>query len=104
VFLALQRLRSKKGQQRILWIDSISINQKDEAEKTVQVSNMGQIFARAKRVNIWLSRATSAMEGAFEYLRLADGPEIQMPRIPDGMVFYNLVVCWWKFLLTLQLL
>ena len=37
-----------------LWIDSICINQADEAEKSGQVQMMGDIYRRARRVIIWL--------------------------------------------------
>ncbi|KAH8662565.1 heterokaryon incompatibility protein-domain-containing protein [Xylariales sp. PMI_506] len=86
VFLILQRLRSTKNKERILWIDSISINQADEDEKAAQVSSMGRIYRNAKRVNIWLSHATAAMQRTFEYIRLASGPEVQFPPIRDGLV------------------
>ncbi|KAK7911998.1 hypothetical protein PG985_014479 [Apiospora marii] len=61
VHLALRRLRSDQGQQRTLWIDALSINQQDEAEKTAQVSEMGLIYTRAKRVNVWLGYPTEVM-------------------------------------------
>ena len=38
------------------WIDQICINQRDVAEKGAQVRLMGQIYAQAVRVKIWLSR------------------------------------------------
>ncbi|KAI8649715.1 HET domain-containing protein [Fusarium keratoplasticum] len=87
VSLALRRLRSNLGKHRTIWIDSICINQKDNAEKAAQVSNMGSIYAQATQVNIWLSRPTPAMKAAFEYLRLTTGPELQFPRIPDSQIF-----------------
>lgn len=87
VFQALQQLRSTRGRQRMVWIDAICINQKDQAEKTMQVSMMGDIFSRAQRVNIWLSRPTEAMKVAFEYIRLSTGPESKFPNVPNGMRF-----------------
>jgi hypothetical protein len=41
-------------QSRILWADSICINQEDVAEKGNQVSLMGQIYSKANRVLICL--------------------------------------------------
>ncbi|KAK6836659.1 hypothetical protein PG987_007154 [Apiospora arundinis] len=80
VEMALRRLRSSKGRQRILWIDALSINQQDEAEKSAQVSQMGLIYSQAKRVNIWLGRATTASTGkVFEFLRLMT--ENKAPRV-----------------------
>ena len=37
-----------------LWVDAICITQSDEVEKAEQVAQMGQLFANAKRVIIWL--------------------------------------------------
>lgn len=39
---------------RMLWIDAICLNQKDETEKTQQIPLMGRIYSDAKRVHIWL--------------------------------------------------
>jgi Heterokaryon incompatibility protein (HET) len=39
---------------RWLWIDAICINQADEAEKSIQVGMMGDIYQNAKRVVVWL--------------------------------------------------
>lgn len=39
---------------KTLWIDGICLNQKDEEEKTDQIRVMGQIYAYAKKVHIWL--------------------------------------------------
>lgn len=89
VFQALRQLRSRKGLQRIIWIDAICINQKDQAEKTAQVCMMGDIFSRAQRVNIWLSRPTEAMLATFQYVRLADGPELVFSHVSDGIHFHT---------------
>ena len=48
------RLVDKK---RIFWIDSISINQADDEEKSEQVQQMGRIFSASSKVVIWLGRA-----------------------------------------------
>lgn len=86
VFQALRQLRkSRKGGRRILWIDAICINQNDQAEKTVQVSMMGNIYARAHRVNIWLSHSTEAMRAVFEYVRLSTSTKLSFDKVSDGM-------------------
>ena len=41
----------------LLWIDQISINQEDEAEKSEQVDIMGQIYRNAEEVLVWLGPA-----------------------------------------------
>ncbi|KAF2490507.1 HET-domain-containing protein, partial [Lophium mytilinum] len=40
-----------------LWIDSISINQKDVDERNAQVRIMGDIYRKSKMVFIWLGSA-----------------------------------------------
>lgn len=37
-----------------LWIDSVCLNQRDQAEKDQQIPLMGQIYAHAGNVHIWL--------------------------------------------------
>jgi hypothetical protein len=36
------------------WIDAICINQQDDAEKDLQVQNMGRIYSQAEHVLAWL--------------------------------------------------
>ncbi|KAH7417784.1 heterokaryon incompatibility protein-domain-containing protein [Cadophora sp. MPI-SDFR-AT-0126] len=91
VFQALRQLRSGKGQRRNLWIDAICINQKDQAEKTSQVSMMGNIYARADRVNVWLSRSTEAMRALFEYVRLSTGSKLSFDRVSDAVLKDGLI-------------
>ena len=50
---ALRRLR-RTNDIRTLWIDALCINQRDNAEKSVQVSRMGEIYERAQQVVVWL--------------------------------------------------
>ncbi|RYO97939.1 hypothetical protein DL765_010984 [Monosporascus sp. GIB2] len=45
-----------KNESRILWIDAICINQKDEKEKDVQIARMGDIYKNAQRVRAWLGK------------------------------------------------
>ncbi|KAF2680025.1 hypothetical protein K458DRAFT_238046, partial [Lentithecium fluviatile CBS 122367] len=37
-----------------IWIDAVGINQADEADKMLQIPNMGSIYRGAKRVWVWL--------------------------------------------------
>ena len=46
---------------------------------------MGGIYARAQRVNVWLSRSTEAMRAAFEYVRLSNSPKLSFDYVSDGM-------------------
>ncbi|KAH9210536.1 heterokaryon incompatibility protein-domain-containing protein [Leptodontidium sp. 2 PMI_412] len=51
--LALVHLRHA-SEERVLWIDAICINQSDLEERNRQVELMAYIYARAKRVLVWL--------------------------------------------------
>lgn len=84
VFQALLRLRSNKARKRTLWIDAICINQEDKLEKTSQVLMMGDIYAHAQSVNIWLSHSTESMRAVFEYVRLTNSPKLSFENVPDG--------------------
>ncbi|KAL7812762.1 heterokaryon incompatibility protein domain-containing protein [Trichoderma gracile] len=66
----MRRLRpSSPDDSRNLWIDAICINQKDDAEKSVQVQLMFEVYANAERVNIWLGQGTDATALALRWLR-----------------------------------
>jgi hypothetical protein len=54
---ALLRFRDKT-KPRVLWADSMCINQADPVEKAQQVSFMGLIYWKARRVLIWLGPDT----------------------------------------------
>ncbi|KAH4603212.1 hypothetical protein HBI52_103290 [Parastagonospora nodorum] len=52
---ALRRFRPARGTAaRLLWADALCINQKDYEEKGKQVGRMGEVFANASRVLVWL--------------------------------------------------
>jgi hypothetical protein len=53
---ALQRFRPRVNQHALLWIDAICINQSvlDNSERNHQVSLMGEIYATAEQVWVWL--------------------------------------------------
>ena len=46
---------------RLIWTDSLSINQQDTGEKRYQVSIMGKIFSRAEVVAVWLGEGTGGI-------------------------------------------
>ena len=56
LFEALHQLRYE-DQDRVMWIDAICINQKDEKERGHQVKHMSKIYKQAERVLIWLGLA-----------------------------------------------
>ncbi|KAI2467589.1 HET-domain-containing protein [Annulohypoxylon bovei var. microspora] len=53
LFIALKALRNEHTA-RIFWIDQLCINQSDLEERAEQVALMGDIYANAKRVCVWL--------------------------------------------------
>lgn len=55
---------------KYFWIDALCINQDDMAEKNQQVRAMGQIYAKASKVLIWLGRRCEVYERAFAHVRL----------------------------------
>lgn len=65
---ALKHLRLK-SRPRVFWADAVCINQSDNAEKSVQVGRMGQIYGNASRVLAWLGEATEDTRLAFHTLR-----------------------------------
>ncbi|KAK4892111.1 hypothetical protein LTR27_009295 [Elasticomyces elasticus] len=66
---ALRRFRCQSTT-RYLWADQISINQADNAEKSVQVRNMFTIFRKAEHVLVWLGAGRRGAERALRsYLR-----------------------------------
>ena len=43
---------------RVLWIDAISVNQRDQTERSRQVQHMAEIYSKAVRVVAWLGPST----------------------------------------------
>lgn len=67
---------------KTLWIDGICLNQKDEGEKTEQIRVMGQIYAYAKKVHIWLG--DDEMEDAQQAFSLIRRIEFDESRTLDS--------------------
>lgn len=51
---ALRRLRQLSTKPSTLWIDAVCINQRDNAEKSSQVSMMDRVYTEAAKVVAWL--------------------------------------------------
>jgi hypothetical protein len=49
----LLHARSSMWHSRLVWIDAICINQEDKDEKAVQVSLMGSIYSKVRKVTVW---------------------------------------------------
>lgn len=68
---ALRQLR-KSGLKRLLWIDSLCINQAHISERNHQVGLMDQIYSRADRVLICIQDPNYSYSGLFKWLREGD--------------------------------
>ena len=82
--LLLAQLRQMKYS-RFIWIDSICINQADDAEKSGQIVLMGEVYRNATHVIIWLGPATEDERAALELMseitkkyRLAEEMDIDL--------------------------
>ncbi len=71
---ALSHLRDEFIE-RVMWIDAICINQRDEGEKGHQVQSMAKIYAKASRVMVWLGEAALGSDQALETIRTAAAEE-----------------------------
>ena len=67
LYTALHCLR-RASEDRLLWVDSLCINQADDREKTHQVGRMRRIYEKADRVLIWLGRATTDIDLLMELM------------------------------------
>ncbi|KAH7147982.1 heterokaryon incompatibility protein-domain-containing protein [Fusarium sp. MPI-SDFR-AT-0072] len=65
---ALRALRYRHCK-RLLWCDSICINQKDVAERSAQVQRMADLYQFARRVIVWLGPAAPWSTTAMETMR-----------------------------------
>ncbi|CAG9998294.1 unnamed protein product [Clonostachys byssicola] len=58
---------------RLLWADALCINQKDTAEKTVQVQLMADVYRYAVQVLVWLGPDEAGLEEFLPTLHAASG-------------------------------
>jgi len=86
LWTALRRLRRTKHE-RVLWIDAISINQRNLDERSYQVSLMGEIFSSASEIMIWLGDSISKSSSLQSSpVVLEDGKDIQWLRENIGKI------------------
>lgn len=69
-YAALKHLKRKLAAFTI-WIDAICINQKDDTERSHQVTLMGDIYSHASTVYVWLGEGTEGTDRAMAYLATA---------------------------------
>jgi hypothetical protein len=80
---ALSRLRDRSFE-RIIWVDAVCINQKNEQEKEQQIQYMAKIYAQANRVVVWLGEAADNSDQALEEIRVAgDGKKSSSSLSPE---------------------
>ena len=65
LYAALQHLRDT-AVPVVLWADALCINQKDDAERSVQVTRMAEIFNQASNVCVWLGAGDLNSRAALE--------------------------------------
>ncbi|KAI7783842.1 hypothetical protein LA080_011315 [Diaporthe eres] len=64
---ALQHIRYP-DQERVMWVDALCINQSDDVEKGAEVARMGELFACAAHVVVWLGPEADGSDMAMERL------------------------------------
>ncbi|KAI0100813.1 heterokaryon incompatibility protein-domain-containing protein [Nemania sp. FL0031] len=69
LYSALSSLR-KADHSRILWVDSICINQGDLGERTQQIMLMARIYAKAERTVVYLGPSTATSTALFRFMNL----------------------------------
>lgn len=68
LFVALLHLRHSE-KPRSLWIDAICIDQNNIPERNQQVKSMGQVYASAERVLVWLGEEAQATKWAITQMK-----------------------------------
>jgi hypothetical protein len=101
---ALRYLRHIYGPISI-WVDSISIDQANQPEKSEQIPLMDEIYSRAKCVYLWLGTGDQQSDSAMEWLHLAvahdryfDIIELKSDRISNNRPLENATYfakSWW---------
>ena len=91
-----------------VWLDALCIDQSDIAEKSLQVTMMGQIYRSAERVYVWLGDGGSSSDFAFNSLKnsATSGPRPELPTVSvnkQHQCFETLFMNpYWTRLWTLQ--
>jgi hypothetical protein len=80
---ALQQLRNEHAH-KYLWADAICINQSDEAERSQQVSLMGDIYKKASDVFVWLGLEDSRTEASFMGLEMTVSMMMTDPQLIEN--------------------
>lgn len=85
LFRLLRRLRCRGATST--WIDALSINQSNHAEKSVQVAQMGTIYSKAEKVFIWLGEDVRArVQKTLQYTTLSAAIQT-LSRFPNSISY-----------------
>ncbi|KAI4191071.1 MAG: hypothetical protein L6R41_000386 [Letrouitia leprolyta] len=71
--IALRYLRKRYGY-RVLWVDSVCINQQDKSEKTYQIKMMKEIYREASQVLVWLGESDKDIRMAMDCIKRLEAP------------------------------
>jgi hypothetical protein len=90
IFKALRALREipevKRGTR--IWVDALCINQKDIAEKNIEVKRMGDIYKQADRVISWLGDEEDQSGQTLEFMCAVGTSVISNPApAPNSLEF-----------------
>ncbi|KAH9875470.1 hypothetical protein J1614_004962 [Plenodomus biglobosus] len=115
--LALQYIRDT-GEDVVLWVDAVCINQDDIDERNSQVQLMGILYAEAERVLIWLGEADETTDELVDMLESDDTPITPGPDIEDfiaahtvyavelcrRLILFDIIALrpWWQRVWTVQ--
>ncbi|KAF5875955.1 putative het domain protein [Botrytis fragariae] len=91
--------------ERIIWVDSICINQEDDTEKSHQIQLMAKIFGQANRVIVYLGDEADDSNQALESIRIAaedDSPTLITNEVNQAGIFELLKRPWFQRIWILQ--
>ncbi|KEY75186.1 hypothetical protein S7711_01628 [Stachybotrys chartarum IBT 7711] len=77
---------ARRDSQLPIWIDGLCMNQQDDAEKTIQIRLMGEIYEAAQQVWVWLGPGT-----ALNQQIIAKLPKLPRSNYVDVVRTYHLV-------------
>ncbi|TVY30682.1 Heterokaryon incompatibility protein 6,OR allele [Lachnellula hyalina] len=103
---ALQRLRPPSGEDLVLWVDAICINQSDIHERSIQTSNMRSVYKSAESVAVWLGleyrKSSEAIQFARDLAACDEGAASALVRDPAREEHLEALVTlfrrqyWWR--------
>jgi hypothetical protein len=106
VYVLLNRLRADRTtwyRRLPVWIDALSIDQRDHVEKAKQVLMMSNIFEKSRHLTIWLGEPSSAQEAHlcaqltskfWEWEMSSDAPEVSL-ELEERALLYQILDRWW---------